>query len=50
MDYFQTDADIEAFYDACEELRTTELFTPDAVMITALCEEHGIGYAMFGVL
>jgi len=38
---------LEAFYDACEDLRkesTDDFFVPEVSDINAICEEHGIGY------
>lgn len=37
---------LDAFYTACESLRTSEFFTPDASMINAICEKHKIGYVL----
>lgn len=37
---------LEAFFDACEELRVNGLGTPDAAMLNDLCERHGIGYVI----
>ena len=35
---------LEAFYEACEELRQRGLFAPDVVMINSVCQKHGMGY------
>jgi hypothetical protein len=35
---------LEAFYEACEELRQRGLFAPDVPMINDVCQKHGIGY------
>jgi hypothetical protein len=37
---------LEAFYNACEELRGRGLFAPDAAMINVVCEKHKIGYEL----
>jgi hypothetical protein len=37
---------LEAFYNACEELRERGLFAPDAAMINAICDKHDIGYEL----
>jgi hypothetical protein len=37
---------LEAFYDACMEFKNQEMFAPDAAMINAVCEKHGIGYIL----
>jgi hypothetical protein len=37
---------LEAFFDACEELRESGFGTPDAPMINELCDRHGIGYVI----
>lgn len=37
---------LEAFYEACEELREKELFAPDVAMINDLCQNHNIGYVI----
>ncbi|MCW5199143.1 hypothetical protein VU05_00130 [Desulfobulbus sp. F1] len=37
---------LEAFYDACMEFQSQGMFAPDAAMINAVCEKHGIGYIL----
>ncbi len=37
---------LEAFYDACEELRQRDLFAPDVAMINSVCRKHEIGYEL----
>jgi hypothetical protein len=37
---------LEAFYDACEDLRGKGLFAPDAQMINELCAKHNVGYVL----
>ncbi len=37
---------LEAFFEACEELREKGLGTPDAAMINGLCERHEVGYVI----
>jgi len=37
---------LEAFYDACEELRQRDLFAPDVAMINTVCRKHEIGYEL----
>lgn len=35
---------LNAFYEACEELRTSHFFTPDSAMINEICARYNIGY------
>jgi len=37
---------LEAFFDACEELREAGVGTPDVAMLNDICERHGIGYVI----
>jgi len=37
---------LDAFYEACEKLRTPDFFAPDAAMINDLCRKHKIGYVL----
>jgi hypothetical protein len=37
---------LEAFHEACEELREQGLFAPDAPMINEICEKHNVGYVL----
>lgn len=37
---------LEAFYEACEGLRSQKMFAPDASMINDVCEKCNIGYIL----
>jgi hypothetical protein len=37
---------LEAFHEACEELRAEGLFAPDFAMINTVCEKHRVGYVL----
>src|SRR3972149_1678824 len=37
---------LEAFYEACEGLRSQKMFAPDASMINEVCEKYRIGYIL----